>query len=205
MVGAVVGALLHLGTRIVGILRLGFPLRPRLAVRTGAFREFVRLMLPKMASTPIEPIQFQVFNYLATGLAAGSVGALSFAKDFQGAPVNVIGSRSRSPSSRSCRWPRPRATARRSPRVVRRNLATVAGLSAVAAVLLVLLGPVFVAFFRGGAFDAEDERVTLLAPGSVRAVGAARIRSSTRCRAASTRPATRCSRCSPRSPGWRSR
>ncbi len=166
VVGAVVGALLHLGTRIVGILRLGFPLRPRLAVRTGAFREFVRLMLPKMASTPIEPIQFQVFNYLATGLAAGSVGALSFAKDFQGAPVNVIGS-----SFSLAVFPVLSMAAAAGDRaaftsVVRRNLATVAGLSAIAAVLLVLLGPVFVAFFRGGAFDAEDERVTLLALGA---------------------------------------
>jgi len=43
---------------------------------------------------------------------------------------------------------------------------TIAGLSAIAAVLLVLLGPLFVAFFRGGAFDAEDERMTLLALGA---------------------------------------
>jgi len=164
--GAVVGACLHLGARVVGVRRIKFPLRPRLAVHTGAFREFVRLMVPKMASTPIEPIQFQVFNYLATGLAAGSVGALSFAKDFQGAPVNVIGvsfSLAVFPvlSMAAAAGDRAQFTA-----VVRRNLVTVAGLSAIAAVLLVLLGPLFVSFFRGGAFDAEDERLTLLALGA---------------------------------------
>ncbi|MBI3747345.1 MAG: hypothetical protein HY262_00625 [Chloroflexi bacterium] len=36
--GAVIGALLHLGVRIVGIRRTGFRIRPRLAVRTAAVR-----------------------------------------------------------------------------------------------------------------------------------------------------------------------
>ena len=159
-VGAVAGALLHLGARLVGVARLGFPLRPRLAVRTPAFREFVRLMVPKMVTTPIEPIQFQVFNFLAAGLAAGSVAALSVAKDFQGAPVNVIGvafSLAIFPvlSASAAAGDRTAFTA-----VIRRNLLVVGGLSVLAAGALVVLGPRFVTLFRGGAFDdAGEQRV----------------------------------------------
>ena len=43
---------------------------------------------------------------------------------------------------------------------------TIGGLAVVAAGLLVVLAPLFVGFFRGGAFDAEDERRTLLVLGA---------------------------------------
>jgi putative peptidoglycan lipid II flippase len=129
-------------------------------VRTPAFREFVRLMIPKMVTTPIEPIQFQVFNFLATRLAAGSVAALSVAKDFQGAPVNVSGvafSLAIFPvlSAAAASGDRAAFTA-----VIRRNLIVVGGLSVLAAGALVVLGPRFVTLFRGGAFDdASEQRV----------------------------------------------
>ena len=40
-IGAIIGALLHLLIRAWGIRRLGFPIRPRLQVGTGAVREFI--------------------------------------------------------------------------------------------------------------------------------------------------------------------
>jgi putative peptidoglycan lipid II flippase len=162
-VGAVVGALLHVMAPLVGVLRLGFPIRPRLAVRTPAFAEFLRLMAPKMVSTPIEPLLFQQFNSLATGFAAGSVSALSFGKDFQGAPVNVIGvafSLAIFPVLSQAFVERDRST---FVRLLRRNVITVGGLSILAAIALVGLAPLFVRFLTGGRFDADAARLTTVA------------------------------------------
>ena len=61
-IGTVVGAALHLGIRVAGILRTDLRLRPAFGVRTAAFREFVRLMLPKMAAHPIEPDHVPVLH-----------------------------------------------------------------------------------------------------------------------------------------------
>jgi putative peptidoglycan lipid II flippase len=162
-VGAVAGAVLHVSAALVGVVRLGFPLRPRLAIWTAPFREFVRLMAPKMVSTPIEPLLFQQFNGLATAFAAGSLGALSFGKDFQGAPVSVIGI-----AFSLAVFPVLSQAAAAGDRdgfirLLRRNVITVAGLSVLAAIALVIVAPLFVRFLTGGGFDAEDARLTTLA------------------------------------------
>ena len=86
--GAVIGAAAHLGIRVIGALRAGFPIRPRLEVRTAPVAEFIRLMLPKMVSQPIEPLTFLYFTALATTFAAGDVTAVSFARNFQSLPVS---------------------------------------------------------------------------------------------------------------------
>jgi putative peptidoglycan lipid II flippase len=162
-VGAFGGAILHVSAPLIGVLRLGFPIRPRLAVRTQAFREFARLMAPKMISTPIEPILFQEFNRLATAMVAGSVGALSFGKDFEGAPVNVIGVAFSLAIFPVLSMAAANGERGAFIRLLRRNLIVVGSLSVLAAGALVVLAPIFVRFFRGGAFDAEDEALTTLA------------------------------------------
>ena len=48
--GAVAGAAAHLAIRAVGTRRTSFRIRLAFAVRTAAFREFVRLMVPRMFS-----------------------------------------------------------------------------------------------------------------------------------------------------------
>ncbi len=73
--GAVAGAALHLGIRAIGIVRTSFRPRPAFRIRTPAFREFVRLMLPRMVSHPIEPAIFTFFTALASTIAVGGVSA----------------------------------------------------------------------------------------------------------------------------------
>ena len=90
-VGAVVGALLHLAIRVIGILRTDVRLRPQLALRMPAVREFLRLMLPRMVGAPIEPLTFQFFTRVASGFVEGSLSAVSFARNFQSVPVSLIG------------------------------------------------------------------------------------------------------------------
>jgi len=162
-VGAIIGALLHLGIRLVGIARTDFRVRPRLAVRTRAVLEFVRLMLPKMASHPIEPLMFLYFTSLATTIGAGSVSAVSFARNFQSVPVSLIGisfSLAAFPilSAAYADGDRARFTG-----ILRTNLATITMLTTGAAIALyVLSGLVIELFLGGGAFDAADVARTSL-------------------------------------------
>ena len=89
--GAVAGAAAHLGIRAIGTLRTSFRIRPSFQVRTAAFREFIRLMVPRMFSLPIDPITVTYFTVLATGLGVGSVSSFNFASDYQVLPVSLIG------------------------------------------------------------------------------------------------------------------
>lgn len=159
--GAVLGALLHLGIRVVGIGRTGFRIRPRLAVRTAAVREFVRLMIPKMASHPIDPLTFLYFTALATRFGAGSVSAVSFARNFQSVPVSLIGV-----SIAVAAFPILSAAVASGDRpafvrTLATNLATTAVLTSGAAIGLFILSRVVIAvLLGGGAFGSEDVALT---------------------------------------------
>ena len=162
-VGAVVGAVLHLAIRVVGVRRTSFRFRPRLAIHTPAFREFFRLMVPKMISQPIEPITFLFFTAVATTLVAGSVSSVSFARNFASVPVGLIG------ASFSLAIFPPLSAAyaagdrRRFGALIGANLATIGVLTTISAVGLFVLGPIVIdLFLGGGAFDSEDVARTSL-------------------------------------------
>ena len=156
-VGAVVGALGHLGIRLVGISRTSFRPRPSLNVRAAGVGAFLRLMLPKMVSHPIEPLTFLYFTALASTLAPGSVSSVSFARNFQSVPVSLIGA-----SFAIAAFPALSAAAavgdrRAFSRVFGTNLATIGFFSTAAAVVLFLFGGFAIRLLLGGgAFDEED-------------------------------------------------
>lgn len=159
--GAVLGALLHLGIRIVGIGRTRFPIRPRLAIRTAAMREFIRLMIPKMASHPIEPLTFLYFTAVATRFGPGNVTAVSFARNFQSVPVSLIGV-----SIAVAAFPILSAAAAAGDRpsfrrTLATNLATTALLTSGAAIGLFVLSRVLITvLLGGGAFGSDDVALT---------------------------------------------
>jgi putative peptidoglycan lipid II flippase len=156
-IGAVIGALLHLGIRILGILRTGLRLRPGFALRTRAVREFVKLMLPKMASHPIEPLTFLFFTALATTIGAGSVSAVSFARNFQSVAVALIGISFSLAAFPLLAAAHAAGDRRRFASVLGTNLATIGVLTVGAAIGLYLVGELAIRLFLGGgAFDADD-------------------------------------------------
>jgi putative peptidoglycan lipid II flippase len=159
-VGAVLGALLHLGVRLWGLRPSTFRVRPRLQ-NSASVASFVRLMLPKMASHPVEPITFLFFTAVATGLGAGSVSAVSFARNFQSVPVSVIGvafALAAFPAL-SAAW--ARGERRAFAGALLRDGATILALTGLAAIILFALsGWVIGRFLGGGAFDAGDVAVT---------------------------------------------
>ena len=162
-IGTVFGALLHLGIRVIDIARTDFRYRPAFTLRSSGFREYVRLALPKAISAPIEPLTFLYFTSVASTLAAGSISAVSFARNFQSVPVSLIGiafSVAAFPIMAAAVAAGDRV---RFTRLVATNLATITILTSIAAVGLVLIGGLAVeTFLGGGAFDADDVAMTTM-------------------------------------------
>jgi putative peptidoglycan lipid II flippase len=160
-VGAVLGAALHLGVRLWGLRRSSFEVRFRLRQRMRGVDDFIRLMLPKMVTHPVEPLTFAFFNAVASTLLVGSVTALSFARNFQSVPVSVIGvafALAAFPALSSAY-----ATGDRRAFLGRlsRTVLSVAGLTVAAAIGILVLGQLAIEIFLGGgAFDAGDVALT---------------------------------------------
>jgi len=159
--GAVSGAAAHLAIRAIGTTRTSFRIRPAFAIRTAAFAEFLRLMIPRMFSVAIEPLTLTYFTRVAAGLAAGSIAALNFGLDFQVLPVSLIGvsfSLAVFPVLSAAYADRDGAAFRS---VLARNLVTIAVLTSLAAVaLFVLAGPLVSVLLGGGRFGAADVALT---------------------------------------------
>ncbi len=155
--GAVAGAAAHLGVRVIGTMRTSFRIRPAFEVRSAAFREFLRLMLPRMASHPIELLMLTWFTVLATNIGAGSVSSFNFASDYQIVPILLIGA----PFSLAVFPTLSAAFADGDDRAFRailgRNLLTVGVLTVLAAVaLFVLSGTLVEILLGGGRFGPEE-------------------------------------------------
>jgi putative peptidoglycan lipid II flippase len=161
-VGTVIGALMHLGVRTLEIRRTDFRYRLAFSISRG-FREYVRLALPKAISQPIEPLTFLYFTSVASTFAAGSISAVSFARNFQSVPVSLVGiafAVAAFPvmAAAASDGDRPRFT-----RLVVTNLATITVLTVGAAIGLWLVGGFAIDLFLGGeAFDADDVALTTI-------------------------------------------
>jgi putative peptidoglycan lipid II flippase len=155
--GAVAGAAAHLGIRAYGTRQTSFRIRAASAFRTAEFGEFIRLMVPRMISHPIEPITVTYFTIMAASLGAGSVTAFSFASDYQVLPVSLIGvafSLAVFPTLSTAYADGDRAAYRT---VLGRNLVTIGALTSLAAVGLFVLSGVLVAVLLGGGEFGPDD------------------------------------------------
>jgi putative peptidoglycan lipid II flippase len=159
--GAVAGGLAHLAIRGAGILRTSFRPAIRFQLRTASFREFVRLMLPRMISLPVEPLIFTYFTVFALSFGPGNVSAVNFALDFQVVPVSLIGI-----SFSLAIFPTLSAAFAQGDRagfgiLLGRNVLTIAVLTVLsAAVLFLLSGTLVDRMLGGGAFGSEDVALT---------------------------------------------
>lgn len=162
-IGAVIGAAIHLASRFVGLRRSRFRIGLGASFRMPAVGEFVRLMLPKMLSHPVEGMTFLFFTAVATGLAAGSVTAVSFARNFQSVPVTLIGVAFALAAFPSLSRAHAEGNRRGFLRLLWTNLASVTVITAAAAVTLAVVAELAIrVLLGGGAFDAEDVAMTSL-------------------------------------------
>ena len=163
-VGTLVGSLLHLGVRMIGVRRTDFRYRPAFVVRSSEFREYVRLAIPRAIAQPIEAVTFLFFTSVASGMAAGSVSSLSFARNFQSVPVSLIGiafSVAAFPvlSRVAATGDRARFSA-----LVRDNVLTIGVLSTLAGLALAVVAGLAIRLLLGGEQfdDADVARTTAL-------------------------------------------
>lgn len=91
IIGTLVGAFMHLASRVVALARAGFKLRGPVQLANAHFRQILKLMVPRMAGQPIEQLTFSLFTNLASTLAIGSIAIVNFARNFQSMPISVFG------------------------------------------------------------------------------------------------------------------
>ena len=155
-VGFLLGAMGHLGVRLVGIYRTTFRPNISLAFRTKGVGEFLILMLPNMVSRGLTALFVLYFGQIASTLATGSITSVNYAQDFQSTAESVVGV-----SFALAAFPVLSAAAaagdrRAFTRAFRTNLLTIGFLSILAAVILAVFSGVIAGLFRGGAFDDTD-------------------------------------------------
>ena len=90
-VGAVLGAAIHLGSRFIGLR--GSEFRPRL--RSGVPDRIGARVRAAHAAASWSPagraVAFLFFTNVASGLAAGSLAIVNYARNFQSVPVSLVG------------------------------------------------------------------------------------------------------------------
>lgn len=89
--GTLIGALFHAIPRLFGIRSSLYRYAREFKLRDPHFRKVIKLMIPKMVGHPVEQLTFLGFTRIATALTAGSVTAVSFARNFQSVPVSLFG------------------------------------------------------------------------------------------------------------------
>ncbi|HEX2142102.1 MAG TPA: lipid II flippase MurJ [Candidatus Limnocylindria bacterium] len=156
-IGAVVGAAIHLGSRFIGLRKSRFRIGLGWTSRTDSIREFVRLMLPKMVSHPVEPMTFLFFTNVASGLAAGSVTVVSYARNFQSVPVTLIGVAFALAVFPALSTAHATGDRRGFLRLLVTNTASITLITTIGAIGVVVVGELAIrVLLGGGAFDEQD-------------------------------------------------
>jgi len=157
--GTIFGALLHLLSRIIG-LSYPFHYHPKIKI-TGEYRNFFRLMLPKVIGQPLEQLTFLGFTIIASTIGAGSIAILGFAHNFQSMPINVIGvtmALTSFPILARLSSPGQQSEFRKELKFTLSVILTVAILAAI--VIFLLKNFLISIFLGGGAFTAGDVSLT---------------------------------------------
>ncbi len=156
-VGAVLGAAMHLGIRLIGVSRTSFRPWPRLDFRTAAIKEFFRLLLPKTGGGPIDPLTFIFFTNLASTMAVGSVTVIDQARNFQSLPVSLIGVTFALATFPALAARYAEHDRRGFTTLVVRNAVVIAILTAAAAAVLIILGRFGIDLLLGGGEFGPDD------------------------------------------------
>jgi putative peptidoglycan lipid II flippase len=159
--GVVVGAIGHLLVQLPALRRLEPAWRPRIDLRHRGVRRVSVLMGPRFLGIAAGQINLIVSTALASGLAAGSVTAFTYAFQLSQLPVGIIGV-----SIAVALFPtlsRDAALGRASEirRQVNASIRVLFFVSApLAAAMVVLREPLASVFFEYGLFSAEDAERT---------------------------------------------
>ncbi len=89
--GAVLGALLHLGVQLPALRRLRPAYTPTLGLGLADVRQVGRLMAPRLLGVAVVQLNFLVNTIVASGMAAGSLAAITVAFSVMLMPQQAIG------------------------------------------------------------------------------------------------------------------
>ncbi|MBI4994424.1 murein biosynthesis integral membrane protein MurJ [Candidatus Peregrinibacteria bacterium] len=91
VIGTLTGAGLHFLPRLISIFYAQYKYLFLFNIRDPSFIKIIKLLIPKMIGHPVEQFTFLAFNRIATGLVAGSIAVISFARNFQSVAVSLFG------------------------------------------------------------------------------------------------------------------
>lgn len=89
--GAVLGAGLHLGVQLPALARVGPRYQPMLGLHLASVRQVGRLMAPRLLGVAVVQLNFLVNTIVASGMAAGSLAAITVAFSVMLMPQQAIG------------------------------------------------------------------------------------------------------------------
>ncbi len=90
--GVILGAALHLGIQIPGLIKYGFRWRPVLGLRTPGVRQVLRLLGPRVLTMAFIQWFFLLRDNLASRLGEGAVTGLNYGWFIMQVPETLIGS-----------------------------------------------------------------------------------------------------------------
>jgi putative peptidoglycan lipid II flippase len=76
--GVIIGALLHLGIQVPGLIKYRFHWVPRIGIHNPAVQKVLRLLIPRLGTMMLIQLIFIIRDNLASRLAEGSVTALTY-------------------------------------------------------------------------------------------------------------------------------
>lgn len=90
-IGAVIGAAMHLGIQLPGLIRYRAKWYPSLGFHDPIFWRIIRLMLPRIGGLGVFSLNFLIMNNIASRLGIGSVSALNWGWRLMQIPETLIG------------------------------------------------------------------------------------------------------------------
>lgn len=89
--GVIIGAVLHLGIQIPGLIRYQFHWAPKLGINQPDVRRVLKIMLPRLGVMACIQLMFVIRDNLASRLSEGSVSALTYGWMIQQVPETILG------------------------------------------------------------------------------------------------------------------
>lgn len=153
--GSIIGALLHLGIQIPGLIRYKAKWSFELGLNDPTLWRVVRLMLPRLAGLAVFNFNFIVMNNIASQLGEGAVAGLDWGWKLMQIPETLIGS-----AMGIVIFPTLAALSETEDELGKRNamsgaLKFIMITSIPSAIGLILIGRPLLGLLEGGAFNAD--------------------------------------------------
>ena len=154
--GAVIGAVMHLGVQVPGLLHYRMRWLPRLGWGDPALRRVAILMLPRVLGLAVVGFNTVVFNNLASRMGSGAVSAFDWGYRLMNIPETLIGTAMGFVVFPTLAAYSELGDADNKRRAMSGAVRFILIATIPAALGLILIGKPMISLLERGAFDAED-------------------------------------------------